>query len=536
MVQRDVVPGSQLGDFVDFVPCCDADQNVPEIGVGFDPAHFCRFDEGCDDGPMPGAAITAGEEGIFDGKLLGPYGAFDGTLVHFDAAIGEEQAQAGRPAENITDGLGEFATARDQRKLLLEPSFEVVHQRERVFLTNAQPEVWWTAPDSVLDAVERRVAEQGFFGDWRSRRLMNLEEVPAGVNITASDLDALAGLAPMSGESIVVGAVAVAMKDALERGQVVGGVMVPSVLLINVGDGRRPIPAPWSFISRVCPEVAGLGLASARIEYRDRGFIAEDNRRSQNVGQDIIVDGFNKEAGLADPEAQGLAIKLDPLALEALGLTVQRKIVSVFVDDDAGQQSFGRHTTGDGALRRRGLDDGSLAGATSIFGPMGHHDLQCGRNPIQLFGGFLADNMQSAVTARAGFLFRLNEAVLVGKVIGQGAAIVLARNLGLVITSRQLFPLVFGLVLGVHRGEVLVEVFDRQLELVGRQLFGAPAELVALQFHDDGAQPVAFGQGMVKLELVIIPLSLVAVALPTQRRGLTRSIHEQQDQLTLMNL
>ena len=60
--------------------------------------------------------------------------------------------------------------------------------------------------------------------------------------------------------------------------------------------------------------------------------------------------------------------------------------------------------------------------------------------------------------------------------------------------------------LGVYRRQGLVEVFEGQLKLVGRQPLGAPAELVALQLYDDGAQSIPFGARAVKLFLVIIAL------------------------------
>ena len=498
-----VVPGSQFCDLVDGMAVGYADQHVFEIGEGLDAAHFCGFDEGGDDGPVSGAAVAAGEEGIFDGELLGANGAFDGALIHFDPAIGEEQAQTGRAAEDVADGLGELAFPGDQGQLLLEPAFEVVHQGERVFLTDAQSELWRAPSDAVLDAVERGVAQQDFLGDRRARRLVDIEEVPAGVNVAAGDLDGRV-------EPAVVGPVAIAMKDAFERREMIGGVMVSPVLFVDVGDGRWPVAPPRSFISCVGPEVAGLGPASAGIEDWDGGFVTEDDRRGQNVGHDKIVDRLHEEADLSDPEAQGLAVKLDPLALEAFGLPIERKIVAVFVDDDACQQSFGRHTTGDGALRRRGLDDGSLTGAAAILWPMGHHDLQCRRNPIQLFGGFFADDMQSAVAARADFLFRLDKTMLAGKVIRQGAAIVVAWGARLSLFPRRLFFLCLGIFFcpgsGVQRRQGLVEVFESQLELVGRQPFRAPAELMTLQLDDDGAQPVAFGARAIELVLVIIPL------------------------------
>ena len=66
-----VVPGSQLGDLVDGMAGGDADQDVTEIGVGFDPAHLRGFDEGGYDGPMTCPAVAAGEESVLHGQLLG---------------------------------------------------------------------------------------------------------------------------------------------------------------------------------------------------------------------------------------------------------------------------------------------------------------------------------------------------------------------------------------------------------------------------------------------------------------------------------
>jgi hypothetical protein len=128
--------------------------------------------------------------------------------------------------------------------------------------------------------------------------------------------------------------------------------------------------------------------------------------------------------------------------------------------------------------------------------------------------------MQGAVAAGAGFLFRFDEAVLAGQVFRQGAAIVVARRLRLLLGL--LLPIRFRL--GIHRGQGLGDVFEGQFELVGRQPLGAAAELMALQLDDDGAQFVALGQGAVELVLVIVPFAL-------QRRRFGRSINEHRNEL-----
>ena len=133
-------------------------------------------------------------------------------------------------------------------------------------------------------------------------------------------------------------------------------------------------------------------------------------------------------------------------------------------------------------------------------------DLQRRRHPIELLGDVLADDMQGAIAARTDLLFRLDEAVLAGQVFGQGAAIVVARCLGLRvrlgILRRRLC-----LVLGFDGSQRLRQVIEGELQLIGGETFGAATKLMTLQLGDDGQQLVAFEMGTNELALVIVPLA-----------------------------
>jgi hypothetical protein len=55
----------------------------------------------------PPALIGAGEEGVFAGERDGADRALDGVGVDFDAAVVEEDGEAGPELESVADGFGD---------------------------------------------------------------------------------------------------------------------------------------------------------------------------------------------------------------------------------------------------------------------------------------------------------------------------------------------------------------------------------------------------------------------------------------------
>ena len=504
--RRHVAPRRQFSDAGDGMAVGDAGEHVLEIGEGLDAAHFAGFDDAGDHRPVLGTAVTAGEEGVLHSQFLRTDGPLDGALIHFEPTVGEEAAEISPAGETVADGTGQVAAAGNAVELLFQPDVESVHQGARVFLADIEPDVGGTTAYPRFDRVELGIASQGFLGDGRAGPLVRLIESTTGVDVAARDLNAAGGLAQTFFQALVIGAIAVAMDGTAKPGQVPGGILVSPVVLIDVGHRRRPVAPPGPFISRIGPEETRLCPAQTGFEHRHGRLVGEDHRRTENVAQDVIVDRPEEEADLADPAAQGLAVELDAVPFETLGLPVERQVVGVLVDENAGQQALGRHAAGNRALRRRGLDNRAFAGPAPIFRPVDGDDLQRRRHPIELLGDVLADDMQGAIAARTDLLFRLDEAVLAGQVFGQGAAIVVARCLGLRvrlgILRRRLC-----LVLGFDGRQRLRQVIEGELQLIGGETFGAATKLMTLQLGDDGQQLVAFEMGTNELALVIVPLT-----------------------------
>jgi len=108
-----------------------------------------------------------------------------------------------------------------------------------------------------------------------------------------------------------------------------------------------------------------------------------------------------------------------------------------------------------------------------------------------------------------------------GQVLGQGAPVVVARLAGLAILLwfvAAVRLLTLRLVLGFNGGQGLRQVFEGELQLIRGESLGTPAELMALQLHDDRAQPIAFSKGAVELRSEIVQLSLVGIPLGLQRQ------------------
>jgi len=136
---------------------------------------------------------------------------------------------------------------------------------------------------------------------------------------------------------------------------------------------------------------------------------------------------------------------------------------------------------------------------------MGDDDLERCRHPVELLSDVFADDMQGAVAAGAGLLFRLDEVVFAREMFGQGSAVVFARLPRLLILVLG-WLLSLHLVLGFDGGQGLRQIFKGELQLIGGELFGTPAELMALQLGDDGAQLVTLGAGLLELGLVGVSL------------------------------
>ncbi|TWB36935.1 hypothetical protein FBZ91_1086 [Nitrospirillum viridazoti] len=251
-------------------------------------------------------------------------------------------------------------------------------------------------------------------------------------------------------------------------------------------DHRRRIAAPpGPVIPRQRPEVAALGPAPARIEHRRLGLVNEQLAGAQQVGAHQPPDRRQLGGGVAHPEGQRRAVDHDALPGEALGLPVQGNVIGVFGDQHGRHQALGRQAALDQAGRRRGLDHGARTGATAIAGPAGHDHLVAGRHHVQPLRPVLADHVHGPLAARAGRALRRHHHLDARQVWRQRPPCLAA------LTGSP--PLQRGIIhlrhrLGLSPG--LLDVLQRQVELVGIKPFRPRAELHALQLADEVAQPV----------------------------------------------
>jgi hypothetical protein len=102
--------------------------------------------------------------------------------------------------------------------LLLEPSLEVVHQGARALLADALPNVGGTAAEVGFDGIKLGVSAQGFGGDRRTGRFVDVKVISPCVGIALSEEDAAVLRLQPFRERLVIGGLAVAVEDALEPG------------------------------------------------------------------------------------------------------------------------------------------------------------------------------------------------------------------------------------------------------------------------------------------------------------------------------
>lgn len=159
-------------------------------------------------------------------------------------------------------------------------------------------------------------------------------------------------------------------------------------------------------------------------------------------------------------------------------------MVSVLGDDDVGDQCLGRQATFDQPGRGRRLHHRAGAGPAGVLGPADHQDPELGRHHIQPLGDILADLVHLGGATRTGLVGDVDHRLDPRQVRGQGSAVDLAARAGL---SRRRCAVR----LGLDGGDALLDLLERQCQLVGIQPLRAPAEAMALQFVDDCAQPIS---------------------------------------------
>ncbi len=96
--------------------------------------------------------------------------------------------------------------------------------------------------------------------------------------------------------------------------------------------------------------------------------------------------------GTADPARQGRAFDPGAMPGEDLGLSIERGVVAVLIDQHLSNEPRRGQTLGDEAVGSRRLVD-RAAGAAAVFGATDAQDAKPGRNPVEHLARGLADRM-----------------------------------------------------------------------------------------------------------------------------------------------
>ena len=92
---RDAIcPRQEVIDLAVGMTVDDPGEDVGQVGERIDVVQLTGFDQGCDGGPMFGAAVRTCEQRIFPVECDGADRPFDGIVVEFDAAVVGEARQA----------------------------------------------------------------------------------------------------------------------------------------------------------------------------------------------------------------------------------------------------------------------------------------------------------------------------------------------------------------------------------------------------------------------------------------------------------
>lgn len=113
------------------------DEQIAQIGIGFDAVHLAGADQAGEAGPIAPALVMAGEERIAAVHGRAADGVFHEVGVDVDAPVLKEQPEAVLAAQHIGHGLAEVGFARYARGLGGQPGEELIDQRARQLLPDS---------------------------------------------------------------------------------------------------------------------------------------------------------------------------------------------------------------------------------------------------------------------------------------------------------------------------------------------------------------------------------------------------------------
>ena len=394
--------------------------------------------------------------------------------------------------QRVADRFGDRRLARDARELLLEPRFEFEHEGLALLLAHRAARVGAVPADRLLDRIERRDALQSFTGDRGGAVLGDVKEPASQVCPTESERDHLAAGGVVG--NVLVGGIAVALHDAAIVFEQLQGVDRAATGSVAVGDGGRVGSAPGSVITGDRPEVSLLGAATAGIEHRRHGLIDRDLARGQYELAHPKINRHQLGGRIADPERQDRALDVEALGEQHLSLTIERQMPGVFGDQHGGDHRLGRQPALDQPFGRARLHHRLLTGAARIFGTVRHDHPELRRDHVEPLRGLFADHMHRRLATGAVRVVGLDRYVDARQMGGKCAAVGAALG-GPRLGSRCILLVLAGLV----PGNGLLDIFERQKQLLGIELLRTPAKLRALQLMQQMPQAINLRQRLVAL-------------------------------------
>jgi hypothetical protein len=103
---------------------------------------------------------------------------------------------------------------------------------------------------------------------------------------------------------------------------------------------------------------------------------------------------------------------------EDLALAIERGVVAIFAHQHMRQQSWARHSLGDGTLRRSSLVD-RPAGTATVFGTPDAQNPQPCRHEVERLADRLADDMERIAAAGTDASINIDRHVFARQMLGK---------------------------------------------------------------------------------------------------------------------
>jgi hypothetical protein len=326
--------------------------------------------------------------------------------------------------------------------LLAHPTLQFGNEGCAPFLAHGQALVGGTAIDGALDLEQGVDPPHPFQRDGRDHRKLAMCLAASGLG----DVRELEELAPTMGPTGglkdrpapsfgfikgIVAAIGVGLQDAGPPLQMLSRMLAAAVARIIEHRRRRRRSREWSIVAHIRPTSADVGLTFG--QHRHRGVIGVQPLAGKDMGFDPLENRLHHGAGRAHLIGQGRETQGHTLPGVALGLTVERLMLSELLEQNHREQVGAGPATGNDMEGGRCLGDGLAVAAAELLAHMLDH-LPLPRDRLQRLGDILAQLREPcAAAARARGGTRHDDALtrqMIGKWLAGGAFPGKCRNPG----------------------------------------------------------------------------------------------------------